>query len=139
MVASIGANVSGQGQSAFLSDPAISPDGSKIVFVYESDLWMAYRTGGTAHRITAMTARNLFRGSLPTGSGWHLHQPRTERRCIHNAVEGGCLKQLTWHDGNDFPDSWSWDSKLSISPPTGSILLVPTLLPQRRHPCPALL
>ena len=112
MVASIGANLSAQGQSAFLSDPAISPDGSKIVFVYESDLWMADRTGGTAHRITAMTGEESVPRFSPDGKWLAFASTQNGNADVYiMPVEGGSLKQLTWHDGNDFPDSWSWDSK----------------------------
>ncbi|MCK7537275.1 MAG: DPP IV N-terminal domain-containing protein [Marinilabiliales bacterium] len=39
--------MSAQDHASFLTDPAISPDGSKIVFVYESDLWIVDSHGGT--------------------------------------------------------------------------------------------
>ena len=100
------------GQSAFLSDPAISSDGSKIVFVYESDLWMADRTGGTAHRITAMTGEESVPRFSPDGKWLAFSSTQNGNADVYiMPVEGGSLMQLTWHDGNDLPDSWSWDSK----------------------------
>lgn len=100
------------GQSAFLSDPAIAPDGSKIVFVYESDLWMADRTGGTAHRITAMTGEESVPRFSPDGKWLAFSSTQNGNADVYiMPVEGGSLMQLTWHDGNDLPDSWSWDSK----------------------------
>ena len=108
----VAGTVTGQGQPAFLSDPAISPDGSKIVFVYESDLWLADRTGGTAHRITAMTGEESVPRFSPDGKWLAFASTQNGNADVYiMPVEGGSLKQLTWHDGNDYPDSWSWDSK----------------------------
>ncbi|MDM8001969.1 MAG: DPP IV N-terminal domain-containing protein, partial [Bacteroidota bacterium] len=104
--------VSGQGQSAFLSDPAISPDGAKIVFVYESDLWIADRSGGTAHRITAMAGEESVPRFSPDGKWMAFASTQNGNADLYvMPVEGGSLQQLTWHDGNDYPDGWSWDSK----------------------------
>ena len=112
MVAVIGADVSGQGRSAFLSDPALSPDGSEIVFVYESDLWMADRTGGTAHRITAMTGEESLPRFSPDGKWLAFASTQNGNADVYiMPVDGGTVLQLTWRDSNDSPDSWSWDSK----------------------------
>lgn len=112
MVTAISANLTGQGQSAFLSDPAISPDGSIIVFVYESDLWMADRTGGTAHRITAMTGEESVPRFSPDGKWLAFASTQNGNADVYiMPVDGGSLQHLTWHDANDYPDSWSWDSK----------------------------
>ena len=104
--------ISAQGQSAFLSDPAISPDGSKIVFVYESDLWLADRTGGTAHRITAMAGEESVPRFSPDGKWLAFSSTQNGNADVYIMPwEGGTVVQLTFHDANDFPDGWSWDSK----------------------------
>ena len=36
----------------FMTDPAISPDGSQICFVFMDDLWIVPFEGGTARRLT---------------------------------------------------------------------------------------
>jgi tricorn protease len=112
MLLAVAGTVSAQGQSAFLSDPAISPDGSKIVFVYESDLWMADRTGGTAHRITAMTGEESVPRFSPDGKWLAFASTQNGNADVYIMPwEGGKVVQLTFHDANDYPDSWSWDSK----------------------------
>lgn len=112
MVASFSVNAGGQGQSAFLSDPAISPDGSSIVFVYESDLWMADRTRGTAHRITAMTGEESVPRYSPDGKWVAFASTQNGNADVYIVpCKGGSVIQLTWRDSNDYPDSWSWDSK----------------------------
>ena len=40
----------------FASDPAISPDGEQVCFVYDNDLWLVSYNGGDAHRLTATEA-----------------------------------------------------------------------------------
>ena len=37
----------------FTTDPAISPDGNQICFVYDGDLWLVPFQGGSAKRLTA--------------------------------------------------------------------------------------
>ena len=112
LVAGLAGTICGQGHSAFLSDPAISPDGSKIAFVYESDLWMADRNGGTAHRITAMTGEESVPRFSPDGKWLVFASTQNGNADVYiMPVDGGTLQQLTWNDGNDYPDSWSWDSK----------------------------
>jgi tricorn protease len=112
LIAGLAGNASGQNQSAFLSDPAISPDGARIVFVYESDLWLADRSGGTAHRITAMAGEETVPRFSPDGKWLAFASTQNGNADVYiMPVEGGSLKQLTWHDANDYPDGWSWDSK----------------------------
>ncbi|MDM8001971.1 MAG: S41 family peptidase [Bacteroidota bacterium] len=112
LIAGLAGNASGQNQSAFLSDPAISPDGAKIVFVYESDLWVADRSGGTAHRITAMAGEETVPRFSPDGKWLAFASTQNGNADVYlMPVEGGSLQQLTWHDANDYPDGWSWDSK----------------------------
>jgi Tol biopolymer transport system component/C-terminal processing protease CtpA/Prc len=112
MLLAVAGTVSAQGQSAFLSDPAISPDGSKIVFVYESDLWFAERTGGTAHRLTAMTGEESVPRFSPDGKWLAFSSTQNGNADLYIMPwEGGKVVQLTFHDANDYPDGWSWDSK----------------------------
>ena len=112
LIAGLAGSASGQNKSAFLSDPAISPDGAKIVFVYESDLWVADRSGGTAHRITAMAGEETVPRFSPDGKWLAFASTQNGNADVYlMPVEGGSLQQLTWHDANDYPDGWSWDSK----------------------------
>lgn len=43
-------------QPDFAADPAISPDGTQVCFVYQSDLWLVDFNGGNASRLTATEA-----------------------------------------------------------------------------------
>jgi tricorn protease len=97
----------------FLTDPAISPDGSTVVFVYESDLWIVAVSGGTAHRLTAMAGDESLPRFSPDGRMLAFSSTQNGNADIYvMPVEGGTITQLTYHDGNDYADGWSWDSKI---------------------------
>lgn len=96
----------------FTSDPAPSPDGKTIVFVYEGDLWTVHSEGGRALRLTGMTGNESDPVFSPDGK-WIAFTGRQDGNAnvyiVH--VNGGDIKQLTFNDANDDVDSWSWDSK----------------------------
>lgn len=101
-----------QDHASFLTDPAVSPDGSKIVFVYESDLWMVDNQGGTAHRLTAMTGDESLPRFSPDGGWLAFSSTQNGNADIYiMPIGGGNVRQMTFHDGNDYADSWSWDSQ----------------------------
>ncbi len=112
MFLALAGTAKGEGHSAFLADPAISPDGSKVVFVYESDLWIADRAGGAAHRLTAMAGDESRPRFSPDGRWLAFASTQNGNADLYVLpLEGGSVIQLTWHDGNDYPSGWSWDSK----------------------------
>ncbi|HPM04577.1 MAG TPA: DPP IV N-terminal domain-containing protein, partial [Candidatus Cloacimonas sp.] len=39
-------------EAPFASDPAISPDGNEICFIWDNDLWLVPFAGGIPRRIT---------------------------------------------------------------------------------------
>lgn len=51
----------------FASDPAISPDGRQVCFVYDGDLWLVAFAGGEARRITSTTASEWGPSWSPDG------------------------------------------------------------------------
>jgi len=99
-------------QAFFLTDPTLSPNGDLIVFVYENDLWKVESTGGTAYRITAMNGAESNPVFSPDGKWLAFSSAQNGNADIYvMPVEGGEIRQLTFHDANDYADSWSWDSK----------------------------
>ena len=102
-----------QDHASFLTDPAISPDGSKIVFVYESDMWIVDSKGGTAHRLTAMPGDESAPRFSPDGGWLAFSSTQNGNADVYiMPFDGGTVRQLTFHDGNDYADSWSWDSRM---------------------------
>ncbi|MEN8153503.1 MAG: S41 family peptidase [Acidobacteriota bacterium] len=95
----------------FTKTPAISPDGEKVVFNYESDLWIVSSKGGTAYRLTAMEGEETSPRFSPDGKWIAFSGSRAGNNNVYLIpVNGGEIKQLTFHDSQDNVDSWSWDS-----------------------------
>lgn len=93
----------------FLSHPCLSPDGKTVVFSFEGDLWKS-GVGGPAVRLTAMQGYETHARISPDGQ-WVAFTGRQ----MGNAdvylmpLEGGEIRQLTYHSANDEVNNWSWD------------------------------
>ncbi len=96
----------------FLSSPALSPDAKTIVFSFESDLWKADIATGNATRLTAMQGYESSARFSPDGK-WIAFTGRQfgNGDVFVIPMEGGEIRQLTWHSANDDVENWSWDSK----------------------------
>jgi len=96
----------------FPTTPALSPDGQKIAFSYEGDIWMVSASGGAAFRLTGMQGEETHPRFSPDGK-WIAFSGRQDGNANIYIIplEGGTIKQLTHHESNDIVDSWSWDSK----------------------------
>ncbi|MBN2136069.1 MAG: PD40 domain-containing protein [Acidobacteria bacterium] len=100
------------GGPKFLTEPTLSPDGSEVVFSYAGDLWIASSNGGTAYRLTGMQGIESNPRISPDGK-WLAFSGRQNGNAdvyILN-LEGGSIKQLTFHENNDIVESWDWNSK----------------------------
>lgn len=96
----------------FLTDPTLSPDAKTIVFVYENDLWQVNSDGGTAKRLTGMEGTELNPRFSPNGEWLAFSSNQNGNHDVYiMPVQGGEIRQLTYHDANDYVDSWSWDSQ----------------------------
>jgi tricorn protease len=97
----------------FITDPSLSPDGSKVVFTYENDLWQASTENGTAYRLTAMEGVESHPRFSPDGQWLAFSSTKNGNADVYvMPVEGGKVKQLTWHDAGDYVESWGWDSRV---------------------------
>lgn len=96
----------------FLSDVSLSPDAKKIVFVYENDLWQVNSDGGVASRLTGMEGAESNPKFSPDGKWLAFSSNQNGNNDVYLIpVNGGNIIQLTYHDADDFVESWSWDSK----------------------------
>ena len=101
-----------QNNTYFLSNPTLTPDGQTVIFAYEGDLWKAKMNDGNATRLTAMQGYETSPRVSPDGKWIAFTGRQYGNGDIYiMAVNGGDVKQLTYHSTNDEVTSWSWDSK----------------------------
>jgi tricorn protease len=101
------------GTAYFLSNPALTPDGETVIFSYEGDLWKASVKDGQSTRLTAMQGYETSPRVSPDGK-WIAFTGRQYGNgdVYIMPVNGGEVKQITYHSSSDEVTSWSWDSKL---------------------------
>lgn len=101
-----------QKDTYFLSSPTLTPDGQTVIFAFEGDLWKAAVADGKATRLTAMQGYETSPRVSPDGKWIAFTGRQYGNADIYiMPLEGGEIRQLTWHSGNDELTSWSWDSK----------------------------
>src|SRR5215213_9919471 len=108
-----GLHVSAQDADAwFTTYPALTPDGNTVIFSYEGDLWKASVKDGQAVRLTAMQGYETNARVSPDGK-WIAFTGRQfgNPDVYVMPVDGGDIRQLTYHDAADLVDSWSWDGQ----------------------------
>jgi len=99
-------------EASFLSSPALTPDGSAVIFCFEGDLWRADVKGGQAFRLTAMQGYETNPRVSPDGKWIAFTGRQYGNADIYiMPVGGGDIRQLSYHSGGDEMNSWSWDSK----------------------------
>lgn len=99
-------------ESYFQIDPTLTPDGQTIIFSQDGDLWKVPSSGGEAYRLTAMLGEETLPRVSPDGKWLAFSATQYGNRNVFvMPIEGGSVKQLTFHEASDDVDSWSWDSK----------------------------
>jgi len=96
----------------FLKQPALTPDGQKIVFSYDNDLWIVSSTGGVAYRLTGMPGAENYPRISPDGKWLAFAGTLNGDANIYvMPLTGGDIRQLSYNDAAEQPSSWSWDSQ----------------------------
>ena len=96
----------------FASYPSISPDAKTAVFCYEGDVWKADLATKMATRLTAMTGNETRPRISPDGKWVAFSGSQYGNADVYlMPLEGGTIRQLTFHDSGDLVESWSWDSQ----------------------------
>ena len=101
-----------QNNTYFLSNPTLTPDGQTVIFACEGDLWKANVNDGNATRLTAMQGYETSPRVSPDGKWIAFTGRQYGNGDIYiMPVNGGDVKQITYHSGNDEVTIWSWDSR----------------------------
>jgi len=100
--------VSAQTSTRMTAMPALSDN--QLVFVYDNDLWLAARNGGTARRLTSADGREENPGFSPDGSLIAFNAPYNGNMDVYvMPAQGGPATRLTWHPGNDIVHGFTPD------------------------------
>lgn len=91
---------------------ALSPDGERLAFSWQGDLWVCPSSGGRAVPITNHVEMDERPVWSPDGSWIAFASNRNGNRDVYLVpVEGGATRRLTWHPGDDVPCDWTPDGK----------------------------
>jgi len=100
-----------QNSELWLRHAAISPDGQRIVFSHQGDLFVVARKGGLARAITANDAWDGHPVWSPDGKQLAFASDRHGNLDIFlMKADGGKATRLTYHSSNDIPSDFSPDS-----------------------------
>ena len=92
--------------------PALSPNGKRLAFVYRGDVWVAPSEGGRATALTSHVESDAYPIFSPDGQWIAFASKRNGGWDIFVApADGGAAQQITWHAGSEFPGGWSPDGK----------------------------
>lgn len=106
-------NGGAENNSPFVRFPAPSPDGSRVAFCYQGDIWTVPVTGGEAKRITIHEGYDAY----PKWSGDGTKIAFSSNRFGNDDIfiipaGGGVPERLTFHSASDTLNHWAPDGRL---------------------------
>ena len=105
---SLSSSLLAQTEARWLRYPAISPDGSSIVFSYQGDLYKVPATGGTASLLTVHEAQDCNPVWSHDGAQIAFASDRYGNFDVYvMPASGGAATRLTYHSASEFPSDFS--------------------------------
>lgn len=96
----------------WLRYPSISPDGTKIAFSYQGDIFVVSTQGGRALQLTRHEAHDTYPIWTPNSNEIIFASDRFGNFDLFKMnAEGGSATRLTFHSGNEIPESVTPDGK----------------------------
>lgn len=93
-----------QESALWMRYPAISPDGTQIVFTYKGDIFKVSANGGRAMQLTSHPAHDTNPVWSPDGSSIAFGSDREGSFDVYTmSADGGSPKRLTTYSGNEYP------------------------------------
>jgi Tol biopolymer transport system component len=100
-----------QNEPLWLRYPSISPDGKKIAFTYQGDIYVVQSSGGTAAPVTFHQGHDFMPVWSRDGRQIAFASDRYGNFDVFTvAAEGGEPVRLTWHSANEYPYSFTSDN-----------------------------
>lgn len=104
-----------QEEAIWLRYPAISPDGTTLVFTYRGDLYSVPTSGGVARQLTTHPAHDFMPVWSPDGRQIAFASDRHgDFDLFVIPAEGGEPRRLTFHSTDEFPYSFTADGSAVI-------------------------
>jgi tricorn protease len=92
--------------------PTPSPDGSKICFSYQGDLWIVSSQGGKAERLTVHVGYDAYPKWSPDGNFIAFSSQRYGNYDVYVIpATGGVESRVTYHSAEDLVSGWSPDGR----------------------------
>ena len=111
-VLALSINLNAQEAPKWLRSPAISPDGTQIVFTYKGDLYKVPATGGDALQLTFHDAHDHMAVWSKDGRKLAFASDRYGNFDIYVMdAQGGPAERLTFHSNDELPYTFSADDQ----------------------------
>ncbi|MBU2491037.1 MAG: PDZ domain-containing protein [Bacteroidetes bacterium] len=100
-------------EDPFVRTPSLNPDGSKVAFSFQGDIWVVPSTGGNALRMTVHEGYESNPKWSRDGNNIAFESSRFGNNDIFTIpANGGAPKRLTYHSANDVLGGWTPDNSI---------------------------